>query len=48
MAGAPLDLAPLPNRTIFLPKPVSISQLLTAVEQLLDANLSTPEPVSTN
>ena len=45
MAAAPLDSAPLPNRTIFLPKPISLNQLLTAVEQLLDANQPAPEPV---
>lgn len=41
--GALLDTAPLPNNTIFLRKPITISQLLTTIEQLLHVDLSTPE-----
>lgn len=43
ITGAPLDSAPLPQHTIFLHKPITINQLLTAIEQLLDINPSTPE-----
>ncbi|MDQ2654801.1 MAG: response regulator [Chloroflexota bacterium] len=43
MTGVPPDTASLPNHTIFLSKPIMIDQLLTAIEQLLDVNLSMPD-----
>ena len=48
MTGVPPDTAVLPNHTIFLSKPIMISQLLTAIEQLLDVNLSPPDTLCGN
>jgi two-component system nitrogen regulation response regulator GlnG len=46
MTGVPEDMASLANHTIFLRKPIMISQLMTSVEQLLDTSLSTPDTLS--
>ena len=43
MTDTPPDSAPLPSHTLFLRKPVTISQLLTAIKQLLEVELPTPE-----
>lgn len=43
MKDAPLDTDSLPMHTAFLSKPVLLGQLLTAVEQLLAVNVSTPD-----
>jgi CheY-like chemotaxis protein len=46
LTGVPPDKASLPNRTMFLSKPILISQLLDAIEQLLDVNLPLPETLA--
>jgi CheY-like chemotaxis protein len=38
--GVPHDSTSLPNHAVFLRKPIMISQLLAAIEHLLDASLS--------
>lgn len=43
MTDPPPDAAPLPSHTLFLRKPITITQLLEAIEQLLEMGLPTSE-----
>jgi two-component system response regulator GlrR len=46
VTGVPHDAASLAHHTIFLRKPIMISQLMTAIEHLLNPSLSIPDALN--